>query len=274
MSSPPVTYSSSYRGSPYHNGFTRPPPPPPRPGSQIASTDVTADSSFGNQPDSSRQSQELPPLDQNSEEVSKISSQIRDYNSPSDVLHLVQSDEPEEEVWFPKALEDKSQSRKQQLAEILENPKLLNALLYSTSTVHPSLASNQKALQDALSENIALASHLKAVEARLLQLRLSSQAQLLSTHALERQWRQKQTEMDQALAPFTPPSLYQNLVQAIQEQEHYCGALESEFLDGDGVATEREVIEWIKRFREARKVYYSRQARKERWDEGRIGGWR
>ncbi|RKF82861.1 putative endosomal sorting complex assembly [Golovinomyces cichoracearum] len=271
MSSPPVTYSSSHRGSPYNNRSTQPPPPPPRPRSQIAITDVSADYSVGNQPVSSSQSQQSPPLDQNSQDVSTIYNQGRNHNPSSDVLHSVQSEELRDEVWFPKVLEDKS---KQQLAEILENPKLLNALLYSTSTAHPSLVVNQKALQAALSENIALASHLKEVEARLLQLRLSSQAQLLSTHALERQWRQKQTEMDRALAPFTPPSLYQNLVQAIQEQEHCCAELEAEFLDGDGIATEKDVIEWIKRFREARKVYYSRQARKERWDEGRIGGWR
>jgi hypothetical protein len=54
-----------------------------------------------------------------------------------------------------------------------------------------------------------------------------------------------------------------------------CRALEESFLEGDGgVATEREAAEWVRRFREAKKVYYSRRERKERWDEGRVGGWR
>jgi hypothetical protein len=53
-----------------------------------------------------------------------------------------------------------------------------------------------------------------------------------------------------------------------------CRALEESFLEGDGAtANEREALEWVRRYREAKKIYYSRQERKERWDEGRIGGW-
>jgi Modifier of rudimentary (Mod(r)) protein len=102
----------------------------------------------------------------------------------------------------------------------------------------------------------------------LIHLRSSTQAQLLSTHALERQWRQKQSDMDRALAPFSPSS------QGVQEQGMVCRALEESFLEGDGAtANEREALEWVRRYREAKKIYYSRQERKERWDEGRIGGW-
>ena len=44
---------------------------------------------------------------------------------------------------------------------------------------------------------------------------------------------------------------------------------------GDGgVATERETLEWVRRYREARKLFYLRQERKERWNERRVGGWR
>lgn len=126
-----------------------------------------------------------------------------------------------------------------------------------------------------MEQNIALASHLNELEVRLVHLRSSTQAQLLSTHALERQWKQKQSDMDRALAPFSPSSLYQRLNQAVQEQEMVCRALEESFLDGDGgIATEREVVEWVRRYREAKNVYYSRRERKERWDEGRVGGWR
>lgn len=128
---------------------------------------------------------------------------------------------------------------------------------------------------EALDENVSLATHLNEVEARLVHLRASTQAQLLATHALERQWRQKQSEMDRALSPFSPSSLYQRLSQGVQEQEMVCQALEVSFLDGDGgLASEREINEWVKRYRDAKKVYYSRRERKERWDEGRVGGWR
>jgi hypothetical protein len=156
----------------------------------------------------------------------------------------------------------------------LANPELLAALAHSASTAHPSVATAQEPLRAALTENISLASHLAELEARLTHLRSLTQAQLLSTHALERQWRQKQSDMDRALAPFLPSSLYQRLSQGVQEQEMVCRALEESFLEGDGLAIEREVVEWVRRYREAKKLYYSRRERKERWDEGRVGGWR
>ena len=107
--------------------------------------------------------------------------------------------------------------------------------------------------------------------------------------------------MDVALAPFAPASLYQRLGQGVAEQEAVCRALEESFLDGGGgversgngsgsgsggegaaldgerdggVAAEREVAEWVKRYREAKKLYFLRRERKDRWDEGRVGGWR
>lgn len=80
------------------------------------------------------------------------------------------------------------------------------------------------------------------------------------------------------LAPFAPSSLYQRVSQGVQEQGGVCQALEESFLEeggeGTGAATEREVSDWVRRYREARVLYYLRQERKERWDEGRVGGWR
>ncbi|KAI1505328.1 hypothetical protein F5X99DRAFT_277553 [Biscogniauxia marginata] len=195
------------------------------------------------------------------------------------------------EHWLPKILEDKS---KQDLAEILSSPELLSALTYSSATAHPSLAQTRDELLAALHENVGLAQHLSELESRLAHQRAAAQAQLLSTHALERQWRQKQSEMDDALAPFAPAALYGRLTRGLQEQEMMCLALEESFLDGGGasagaddgstgggggggnggVATERETLEWVRRYREARKLFYLRQERKERWNERRVGGWR
>lgn len=109
--------------------------------------------------------------------------------------------------------------------------------------------------------------------------RAATSAQLLSARALERQWRAKQGEMDAALAPFAPASLYQRLVAGVAEQEGVCRALEESFLAGEGagdgkVAGEREVGEWVRNYREAKRLAYLRRERKERWDEGRVGGWR
>jgi DNA-binding PadR family transcriptional regulator len=109
-------------------------------------------------------------------------------------------------------------------------------------------------------------------------------------HALERQWRQKQTDMDTALARFSPAALYQLLAQSVQEQAAVCHALEESFLEDNNAAVdhgrgdkttatatatgEREAADWIRRYREAKVQFYLRQERKERWDEGRVGGWR
>ncbi|KAH9887801.1 hypothetical protein F4778DRAFT_756119 [Xylariomycetidae sp. FL2044] len=197
------------------------------------------------------------------------------------------------EQWLPKILEDKS---KQDLAEILSRPDLLNALTHSPATIHPSLASTRDALLAALDDNVGLAAHLAELEARLAHQRASAQAQLLSTHALERQWRAKEGEMDRALEPFSPAALYQRLTQGLLEQEMICRALEESFLDGGGVggggggsdegarqqaaggssssSGERDIADWVRRFRDAKKLYYLRQERKERWKERRVGGWR
>ncbi|KAK1968839.1 hypothetical protein LY78DRAFT_690987 [Colletotrichum sublineola] len=176
--------------------------------------------------------------------------------------------------WLPRVLQDKS---KQDLAEIATSPELLNALTHAPSTIHPSLSTSHQALQSALAENLELASRLVELESRLAHQRSTTQAQLLSTHALERQWRQKQSDMDHALAPFSPASMYQRLGQGVHEQASVCHVLEESFIEGEGdgtYASERETLDWIKRYRDAKVLYYLRQERKERWDEGRVGGWR
>ncbi|CAL3963613.1 hypothetical protein PZA11_001179 [Diplocarpon coronariae] len=267
MSSPSPAYPSyqTHQNSQslHHN---LPPAPPPKPGSREISRRSTPAAS-----------QPLPPPPPQAQDAAGTygggssdpqSSQQAQAREGQSAPH---TQDPGEQ-WLPKILEDKS---KQDLADVLAKPALLAALAHSTATAHPSVAASQEPLQAALDENIALASHLKEIEARLTRLRTSAQAQLLSTHALERQWKQKQSDMDRALAPFSPSSLYQRLNQGVQEQEMVCRALEESFLEGDGgTATEREASEWVRRYRDAKKLYYSRQERKTRWDEGRVGGWR
>lgn len=166
---------------------------------------------------------------------------------------------------------------KQDLAALLSDPSALSALTHAPQTIHPSLQASHDALRAGLADNADRAAALLELEARLAHQRSAAQAQLLATHALERQWRAKQGDMDHALAPFAPANLYQRLAQGVAEQEGVCHALEESFLDGQGgggLAMEREVGDWVRRYREAKKLYYLRQERKERWDEGRVGGWR
>lgn len=69
-------------------------------------------------------------------------------------------------------------------------------------------------------------------------------------------------------------ALYQRLSGSVQEQEALLRGLEESWLEEDGVASEREVGEFVRRVKEARKTAFLRRERRERWDEGRVGGWR
>ncbi|KAH9430818.1 hypothetical protein MCOR02_008144 [Pyricularia oryzae] len=246
-----------------------------------------------------------PPKSGSSHEASRI-------GTPSGVLSQTQSPRPAPvpnsaadstlpeaasslQVARPEPIEDPGTngcprfSRINHLADILSSPSLLSALTHSPWTAHPSLSASHAALQSTLADNLSLAQHLSSTEAHLSAQRSSTQAQLLSTHALERQWHAKQREADAALAPFAPDGLYLRLAQAVQEQGAVCDALEESFLEGEGggrgggggggaedgdFVTEREALDWVRRYREARKRLYLRQEKKERWDEGRVGGWR
>ena len=180
--------------------------------------------------------------------------------------------EDEGQDWVPVMLTQKS---KPQLVELLEQPHLLPAIAHASATMSPSIAALDATLAAALDDNIALANHLRQQETILDETRSATQARLLAAHALERQWHLKQVDMDRALSPVAPSSLYQQPIHSIQEQENICSSLEDTFLEAnETVASEREVSEWVRSFREAKRVYYSRLARKERWDEGRVGGWR
>lgn len=168
-------------------------------------------------------------------------------------------------------------TRTADLQHILSDLSLQQSLIHSPTTAHPSLPASTAPLQSLLSDNLALAHSLKALESRIQAQRQATQSRLLSLRAMEGQWRAKQAEQDAALRDFSPPSLYQRLSASVGEQDALCRTLENSFLEGEddeGQASERDVADFVRRLREARKVAYLRRERKERWDEGRVGGWR
>ncbi|KAL9128026.1 MAG: hypothetical protein Q9217_003220 [Psora testacea] len=171
------------------------------------------------------------------------------------------------EHWLPEGLLDKTT---QQLEPILQNPDLLKAL----SQTHPSLHPDNSPLPPLLQQTQHLATHLSQQHSRLLSLRQCTQEHLLQLHALERQWRSKQAQLDRELAPWSAKSLYQGLREAEREGEDVSRSMESSWLDESGELGEREVGEWLKGWREGRVKVWKRREFRERWDEGRVGGWR
>ncbi|KUI63150.1 hypothetical protein VP1G_10272, partial [Cytospora mali] len=191
-----------------------PPAPPPKPGSHEVSRMST--------PITTQSPRAAPPTDQQQQQQQqqqKFPSELPDAAAGTAAATGVGGSQQAQvarpqaipdpgDQWLPKILEDKS---KQDLADILSATTLLTGLTHAPSTAHPSTLASTEALTAALSQNIDLATHLLELESRLAHARASTQASLLSAHALERQWRAKEAEMDRALGPFAPASLYQRL---------------------------------------------------------------
>ncbi|RJE24292.1 hypothetical protein PHISCL_03401 [Aspergillus sclerotialis] len=243
-----------------------PPPPPPKPSSHEVSRMGTPQT---NQPLPHFQHEGQYSQERNSQPGNGSQSPyLSTMNYPNSQTTLPKPPTVEE-GWLPDNVKDKSTI---DLQSILRDPALISAL----STHHPSYSANQQSLQSLLKYNQDLATHLLELQSHLSDLRASTETLLLTHQSLEVSWRKKQTEMDEALAPWSPKALYQRLAASIAEQEAVCQAVEESFLEEDhhGRATEKEVVDWIRRVRaEAAKLAARREA-KARWDEGRVGGWR
>lgn len=186
--------------------------------------------------------------------------------------------------WLPSQIADKPIA---ELQTLLNNPTLVASLASS----HPSYASSLVPLQTAIQGNVQVAQQVSQLEAQVRKLR-DETAQLMLNHtSLQTQWRRKQSEMDDALAPWGPRQMYQRLLSSISEQENLLKAIQESFLDGagdddvgggaggmpgggGGKASEKEVSEWVRRIREGATTLERRREMRARWDEGRVGGWR
>jgi hypothetical protein len=176
-----------------------------------------------------------------------------------------------ENGWLPDALRDKS---KADLDSLMKNPTLLNALLYAPDTRHAAIPESNAQLEHLLSQNISLAQHLNGLANNLTHQRAAITTKLLSLRALERQWHMKQATMDDALSPFAPKAVHTRLVTGIQEQGAVLQAMEESFLEDDGKAGEREIAEFLRRWKEGKKILVLREERRQRFEEGRVGGWK
>lgn len=157
---------------------------------------------------------------------------------------------------------------------LLEHQDLQTAFLDNSETSHPSIAQAQAPVLQLLESNIALSESLLQLEAQLVALRSSTQSRLLGLRALEQQHRTKIAETETELKGFSPMALYQRLNGSIQEQDSLLKGIEESFLDESGMATDKEVQEFVRRLREVKKTSFLKNERKMRWDEGRVGGWR
>ncbi|KAF1830256.1 hypothetical protein BDW02DRAFT_573194 [Decorospora gaudefroyi] len=250
----------------YQYDTSTPPPPPPK----------------SNGPATPSQGPPLPPPPpgqgqaqghNNQDQDQEQANQYRPSHEQADQLAV----QPPDDTWLPSTL---SSLPTKDLHHVLQTPELQHAIIHDPSTTHPSLPASTQPIKTLLTQNVSITESLQQLESHIQHQRENTQSRLLALRALERQWKAKQAEQDEVLRAFSPPALYQRLSAAVGEQEALCRGLEESFLEGEGfgggeaVASEREVADFVRRLREGRKVAYLRAERKERWDEGRVGGWR
>ncbi|OOQ81954.1 hypothetical protein PEBR_40902 [Penicillium brasilianum] len=262
--SPYPTQSSFYSTPPIMNPSINPdtpPPPPPKPSSHEASRRGTPQNMTSTPAPQQPQPGYRPDSHSTMSQHAKYQA-----SAPPQSLPAPPS---VEEGWLPDIVKDKSTA---DLQSILQNPALLSAL----SAQHPSHTARQQNLESLLQANKELSTHLLELQTHLSDLRSQTETMILTHQSLEVSWRKKQTEMDAALAPWSPKALYQRLSAAIAEQEAVCRAVEESFLDEDhhGRATEKEIADWVRRVRGEASKLAARKEAKARWDEGRVGGWR
>ncbi|KAA8652161.1 hypothetical protein EYZ11_000507 [Aspergillus tanneri] len=244
-----------------------PPPPPPKPSSHEASRRGTPQLN-PSLPGTPRQFHDAHDGQNgmNTQTMNRIASPGMAHTYSLNVLPKAPT---AEEGWLPDSVKDKSTV---DLQAILRNPNLLSAF----ASHHPSYSAHQENLRSQLKYNQDLANSLLEIQSHLTELRGSTEALLLKHQSLEVSWRKKQSEMDVALAPWSPKALYQRMAASIAEQEAVCQAVEESFLEEEhhGRATEKEVADWIRRVRAEGAKLAARREAKARWDEGRVGGWR
>lgn len=175
---------------------------------------------------------------------------------------------------LPKRLLTRSLHRTTDLHALLQDQALLSALLDNPESTHPAVKASQATLKPLIDSNLGLATSLSQLEAQLAHQRTQTQSRLLALRALEQQHRGKLAETEEALQAFSPMALYQRLSASVQEQDALVKGLEESWLDEGGLVGEREVNDFLRRVRDGKKTAFLRKERKERWDEGRVGGWR
>lgn len=263
--------AGQHQGLAYDLHSSTPPPPPPKPHGSGSQTPVRGPPL----PPPPSQHQQSGHPDSTTSQHSYVHQQNVVIRPPdSGWLPPLSNDKSYGQSTFRELVPSLSTCSTQDLQALLQSPELQAALLNNPETSHPSKGQAQDPLKQLLQSNIALSESLLQLESQLLAMRSSTQSRLLGLRALEQQHRTKITETEKELGDFSPMALYQRLNASAQEQDSLVKGIEESFLDEPGFASDREVQDFVRRLREAKRVAFLRNERKLRWDEGRVGGWR
>ncbi|KAG2009949.1 hypothetical protein CC2G_012816 [Coprinopsis cinerea AmutBmut pab1-1] len=169
---------------------------------------------------------------------------------------------------------------REDLEELLEDPTYFQAIFHSLQRVKDLY--NQQAELGSANESIA--KNNLALQQPLYKLREETQAAFDEAKALEKRWLELEKEQREVYQRFTPQFLLMRLKHSITAQDDASEALASSFvqqlpdlpsLDRDGGGSKQarggqEVDQFIKEFKEARKIYHKRALWAEKWSQGQV----
>lgn len=169
---------------------------------------------------------------------------------------------------------------REDLEDLLTDPLYFQAIFHSSDRV--------KALYRAQAElgmaNESIANSNLRLQDTLYKLRSDTQEAFDEAKALEARWKELEKEQREVYQRFTPQFLLMRLKHSTTAQDDASEAIATAFIqqqqqpssNGTGLSTPSggmEVDEFIKEFKELRKVYHKRAMWGERWGAGQVG-WR
>ncbi|THV03900.1 hypothetical protein K435DRAFT_851497 [Dendrothele bispora CBS 962.96] len=166
---------------------------------------------------------------------------------------------------------------RQDLEDLLSDHTYFQAIFHSLPRV--------RSMYDAQAElgmaNESIASNNLALQDRLYELRTETKSAFDEAKALEARWKELEKEQRDVYQKFTPDFLHWRLQQSISEQDEATETLASAFIQqdsahtsegGSGTATPsgKEIDDFIREFKKARKVYHKRVMWNDRWKKGQV----
>ncbi|KAH9926144.1 uncharacterized protein B0H18DRAFT_908244 [Fomitopsis serialis] len=161
------------------------------------------------------------------------------------------------------------------LQELLVDPVYFQAIFHSLNQVQ-SLYQAQAELGNA---NETIAKNNLALQESLYQLRNDTRAAFDEANSLEARWKEIEKEQKEVYQRFTPQFLLMRLRHATIAQDDLSEARASEFVQASSAepvpiaANGKDIDDFVREFKELRKVYHKRVMWGDRWAAGQVA-WR
>jgi len=155
------------------------------------------------------------------------------------------------------------------LQDLLHDQQYFQATFHSLEHVK----TFYRAQDEIVMANEAIAKNNLSLQDELYKLRAETQAAFDESRSLEARWKSLEREQKEVYQRFTQQFLLLRLRHAATAQDEASEKVASDFVKGpsDGPANGKEVDDFVKDFREMRRVYHKRAIFVERWTKGDVG---